>query len=525
MRSASRLQITAAILATLVVGALLPATASAVAPANDFWNNPSSLALNLETINHSNVDATHGTEPGFEEPYTNDGPLFCNDNNTGEMGSTVWFRVPGTGGPLNVTVARQGTFDPMVAAYDSNNNALDCNDDAVATTRDSFLTFNSTAGANHLIQVGGFWNSGAGTASQGLFDITVLSNDLSNYPETVTPGTYDKSNIGASEVGGENLSCEGTSYNSTVWFRYVAPEYGDVTFHVSRFKLAVGIYKGDSRVACDGSSPAVLSAAASSKLEAGETVLVQVGGVPVSAGQPNQGNFALHVIFDRDCDRDDDSVFDENRATCQGRDCDDTTRDINPAKPEIVNNGVDENCDRYKEHDKDGDGYRMSDPIPDPKPTNYDCNDTPGVGFRIHPGARDVRGNNLNEDCKGGKAKAIGLPSSITDNWSGKPGGAAVSIMKIKPALKGSRIRMSCSGSGCPFKSKKIPVRRRTKAFVLTGLFRGHVLKSGAKLVVKVLPPSAEWIGKSETYRIRGSSVLSTPGCLNVRGVKVKCPS
>ena len=97
--------------------------------------------------------------------------------------------------------------------------------------------------------------------------------------------------------------------------------------------------------------------------------------------------------------------------------------------------------------------------------------------------------------------------------------------MKIKPALKGSRIRMSCSGSGCPFKSKKIPVRRRTKAFVLTGLFRGHVLKSGAKLVVKVLPPSAEWIGKSETYRIRGSSVLSTPGCLNVRGVKVKCPS
>jgi hypothetical protein len=96
--------------------------------------------------------------------------------------------------------------------------------------------------------------------------------------------------------------------------------------------------------------------------------------------------------------------------------------------------------------------------------------------------------------------------------------------MKVKPALKGSKVKISCSGGGCPFRSRTIPVRRRTRALVLTRLF-DDVLRSGTKLVVKVLPPSAEWIGRSETYRIRGSAVSARKGCWNVRGRKVKCPS
>ena len=96
---------------------------------------------------------------------------------------------------------------------------------------------------------------------------------------------------------------------------------------------------------------------------------------------------------------------------------------------------------------------------------------------------------------------------------------------KLKPALKGSKVKISCSGGGCPFRSKNIPVRRRTKALVLTRLFKGRVLHSGTKLVVKVLPPTIEWIGRSESYRIRGSAVSAGKGCWNVRGRKVKCPS
>ena len=35
-----------------------------------------------------------------------------------------------------------------------------------------------------------------------------------------------------------------------------------------------------------------------------------------------------------------------------------------------MNNEVDENCDRYKDYDKDGDGYRVTTPVRNPKPTN-----------------------------------------------------------------------------------------------------------------------------------------------------------
>ena len=92
MRSASRLQITAAILATLVVGALLPATASANHN-DDFWNDPAPLARNLERS--TTQMSTHaGPSPVGSRTRTT-GRLLRREQ-PGEMGSTVWFGVPGT---------------------------------------------------------------------------------------------------------------------------------------------------------------------------------------------------------------------------------------------------------------------------------------------------------------------------------------------------------------------------------------------------------------------------------------------
>jgi hypothetical protein len=60
---------------------------------------------------------------------------------------------------------------------------------------------------------------------------------------------------------------------------------------------------------------------------------------------------------------------------------------------------------------------------------------------------------------------------------------------------------------------------------ILTPLFAGHTLGSGTVVQVKVLPPTGEWIGHSESYRIRGTTVKPSKGCLNTRGRKVRCPS
>jgi hypothetical protein len=500
----------------LLAGLVVPAS-SAAQPPNDFWTNPAERRPNVKWINQTNQGATFG-EGDFQEPYTPAGPNFCDGR---EMGATVWYRIPGTGGPIQVTVGPN--FDALVAVYDPGNNAIDCDDRFFGTES---LRFQSTAGATHLVQVGGLWNSTTMTAAMGTFDFTALANDNRSHPETVQPdpsinhAEVSVTNVGATEEDREVLSCGGTSYHSTVWFRYVAPELGTVTFAASRLSVAVAAYRGEQQVSCGKSGPgSELGASASVNVRAGEEIFVQVGGLL----QPGEDNIQYSVTFNRNCDADGDGAFDQHRSTCRGVDCDDGQGGIRPGATESANNAVDENCDGYREFDRDGDGYRVSEP-PNRPLLVYDCNDTPGIGARINPGKRDVRGNKLNEDCKGGPAKALALPSSIRDFWTTVRGGAAVSAMKVTSVKRRSRIKVTCRGRGCRFKKRTIKVTRRAKAVKLTRLFKGTVLRPGGRVEVKVLPPSIEWIGPTESYRLRRGVVTPKKGCVSFRGRRVKCP-
>ncbi len=70
-------------------------------------------------------------------------------------------------------------------------------------------------------------------------------------------------------------------------------------------------------------------------------------------------------------------------------DCDDTDPDVNPDATEIINNGIDDNCDGIiEEVDFDMDGFNELE----------DCNDSDA---RINPGAFDVPNNDIDEDCDG----------------------------------------------------------------------------------------------------------------------------
>ncbi len=92
---------------------------------------------------------------------------------------------------------------------------------------------------------------------------------------------------------------------------------------------------------------------------------------------------------------------------CYGTDCNDNDPKVNPWATDVCTNTVDENCDgraaqcRTDCVDRDGDGYGNG----GSNCLGFDCNDEDP---QIHPGARELAGDNIDQDCNGSD-----LPRSI----------------------------------------------------------------------------------------------------------------
>jgi Ca2+-binding RTX toxin-like protein len=163
--------------------------------------------------------------------------------------------------------------------------------------------------------------------------------------------------------------------------------------------------------------------------------------------------------------------------------------------------------------DRDGDGYA----------NEQDCApDDPAV----NPGAGEIFGNAIDEDCKDGpgylrvdagvvfKYKAIKHPPSIT--WT---------TLRATALDTGDRVEVRCKGKGCPFKLVKRDAISGNPQLDLKSLFKKRKLKKGVVVEIRILHEAQIGIVRTLTVA-KGPKVKELRQCLLVgAAAPSSCPA
>jgi hypothetical protein len=136
--------------------------------------------------------------------------------------------------------------------------------------------------------------------------------------------------------------------------------------------------------------------------------------------------------------------------------------------------------------DQDGDGY----------PSSVDCSD---VNNTVHPGAREIPGNGIDDDCSGGDQPGKVLAIVKSDWTVTRRTDPRVKLLQVRDAPAGAQVDVLCRGRGCPFKQRR-KVLDANGEVSLTKLFK-HRLRHG--ITIDVVISSPNMISKVTRYVIK----------------------
>ncbi len=312
---------------------LLTAVGVSVAAAGNFFTQATPLSYGV-TATASNVGANteigEALTPSAQGVDTCVGPA---NAWTAQTQATLWWSIVGSGRPITVTTAGSNFDTVLGLSATTQTGVFSCLDNQAANSGET-LSFNTTPGHVYFVQVGGCLNStpqvcGPATGTEA---VTATAppppNDAPGAASELNTTSVAGDNLAAGEDPGENLSCGGTGFGRTVWYRWTPPNPGHVSLTATGINSIVALYSAGALVACAGGR-------LDADVAAG-TYYVQVGGAGPHAAS-SSGLFTLLTNFTATPDRDGDGALD-------AADCAPDNPAIHPGAVDRPHNRIDEDC-------------------------------------------------------------------------------------------------------------------------------------------------------------------------------------
>ena len=142
--------------------------------------------------------------------------------------------------------------------------------------------------------------------------------------------------------------------------------------------------------------------------------------------------------------------------------------------------------------DADGDGFFAG----------QDCNDGSAA---IRPGAQEVRGNRIDENCDGRAEPFQSITSTVSSRWAVRAGSVKLRLLRARSVPAGAKGQVSCAGKDCAFGRKAVARRKGGLDFRAALGKRQRRLRAGQTIEVRITAPKR--IGRVVRFKLERSKI------------------